>query len=111
MPIPIQDLQVIATRADLAQLRQEIAVMLKELRLSIIKSNQSILSGNKNPNHSLREFGYLVGISRQTAMRWAQDGTIQASQEGGKGCIWLVPHSEVIRILKNHEDLVPQSPK
>ncbi|MEM6268324.1 MAG: helix-turn-helix domain-containing protein [Bacteroidota bacterium] len=104
----LQDLQQIATKSDLLQLKAEIGEMLDELRTLVAVTQASGPVPTKKPFYSPKEFGALIGVSRQTVMRWAQDGTIKAVQKGGKRCLWLVPHSELERLQEEADDLEPQ---
>lgn len=110
MPISIQDLQQIATRADLVQLRQEIAKMVAEVKDSLTNGSQSESASRYmvKPFYSPTEFGRFIGVSRQTIVRWAQEGIIKALQKGGKGAVWLIPHSEIERLIEESDDIQPQ---
>ena len=110
MPISIQDLQQIATRADLVQLRKEIADMMADVKESLSRESAKKNSGKilEKPFYSPTEFGRFIGVSRQTTTRWAQEGVIKALQKGGKGGVWLIPHSELERLIEESDDIEPQ---
>lgn len=107
MPVTLQDLQQLATRGDLIQLRQEIAGMLSDFATQISQGEELTSFPGQKPFYSPKEFGALIGVSRQTVLRWSQDGTINALQKGGKGCLWLIPHSELERLQEEADDLTP----
>ncbi|MEM6272361.1 MAG: helix-turn-helix domain-containing protein [Bacteroidota bacterium] len=107
MPVTLQDLQQIATRADLADLRNEIKTMLLQFqeRLGNLPTTPQPV---EKPFYSPKEFGAMMGVSRPVINRWCHDGTIKALQKGGRGCSWLIPHSELERFKREAAAIAPK---
>ncbi len=57
---------------------------------------------------SLSEFSSITGISQNTALRWCQNGEIEATQynEGGN---WRIPYSAVIGVIQEAADNLKDS--
>ena len=102
-----EDLQNIATAADLKEFERRIQTEFDELRDLILSVEKRSGSPDKI-FYSPKEFAAAIGVSKATVTRWCHDGTVRATQQGGKGTCWLIPGSEISRLEKSAGDLIPE---
>lgn len=101
-----EDLQNIATAADLKEFERRIFDELDDLRETILKSSKR-QKGSSKIFYSPKEFADVIGVSKATVSRWCHDGSIEATQQGGKGTAWLIPGSEIARLQKDCKEVLP----
>ena len=102
----LSDLQQIVTKQDLIEFEQR----LKTTVMEAVKMTYVQLEEEEKPQGefiSSREFAKRVGVSRMTSTRWCVDGVIRASQPNGYRTGWLIPATEVDRMLEEASQLVP----
>ncbi|MEM0998411.1 MAG: helix-turn-helix domain-containing protein [Bacteroidota bacterium] len=115
-----QDLQKIVTISDLADLEKRLVRRFYLMISDSLKNQKESLSGqspsepsppvNLKEFFSIKAFAEILDISRPTVYRWVNDGTIKAVQESGKGGRWVIPKSELERMMKTAEEIEPKQP-
>ncbi len=116
-----QDLDNIVTVSDLAELEKRLVRRFYLMLADSLKKQDTDLSG-KRPSQqttpvalkeffSIKAFAEILDLSRPTVYRWVNEGTIKAVQESGKGGRWVIPKSELERMLKTAEEIEPKQPE
>ncbi|MCB9230400.1 MAG: helix-turn-helix domain-containing protein [Bacteroidia bacterium] len=101
----ILDLQQIATRKDLMELKTDLLNLHRMLSEIAEKLKTNLMKEGEKPMfYSPRQFANLIGVSRPTVSRWCQEGIIRATQQQGHGTCWIIPVEELERLRSESDD-------
>lgn len=112
MALHIRDFHQLATQNDIEalenRLNYKINLVLEcvhQIRDDLSRHSGSNLGRKPKEFYTPKEFGELIGVSKNTVIRRCQDGTYRSTQPGGAGTAILIPCSELERIRERAEDL------
>lgn len=99
-----EQLSQVATVDDLLQLKLSIKEEI-DLVTNYLKALRNDLeqAGNVKPeklHFTPKEFAARLGIGARAVFNWCHNGTIRASQPNGHGCTWMIPVSELDRMVE-----------
>lgn len=100
--VTIDDLRLAERR--LFKISQDIQ---QQISLLVTLSNDGKKKPQERQFYSPKELAGLLGLSQMTINRWLQEGKIKGLQEGGYGCSWIIPVSELHRLTETAESIEP----
>ncbi len=104
MPINAKDILQLVTEVDLenmkAELRRENEILLERID-RLLKMHLARGTEEKPKEfYTVRETAERLGVSKATVRNWCYSGILKATQQNGFNTLWLIPASEIQRMLE-----------
>ncbi len=99
-----EQLSQVATVEDLLNLRLEFFSAVDGVKQHLIGLRKDMLQAGmvapEKLHYSPKEFAARVGVTVRTVNNWIHEGIIEASQPNGFRGAWLIPLSELERVME-----------